>query len=111
MGALVKFIAPDLSRQTYITPASAEAAGKASAQTELISRAVERGNQMAKRTVEETTAIVASLDQIKSALSQISNVIESTAATAEKTAAASEELSAQASLLKETVSQFKLKKQ
>lgn len=94
-----------------LSESSKEAAGKASAQTELISRAVERGNQMAKRTVEETTAIVASLDQIKSALSQISNVIESTAATAEETAAASEELSAQASLLKETVSQFKLKKQ
>ena len=90
---------------------SRKAAGKARLETELIGRAVERGTRMAKRTVEETTAIVASLDQIKSALSQISNVIESTAATAEETAAASEELSAQAALLKETVSQFKLKKQ
>ena len=88
---------------------SKEAAGKARAETAQIGRAVARGTEMAKRTVTETTAIVASLDQIKSALSQISNVIESTAATAEETAAASEELSAQAALLKETVSQFKLR--
>ena len=90
-----------------LSSSTKESASMAHEQTELISKAVDRGNQMVKRTVDEISAIVASLDQIKSALSQISNVIESTAATAEETAAASEELSAQATMLKETVSQFK----
>ena len=86
---------------------SREAVGAANARMEEIQYAVERGGKMVALTVDATSAIVVSLDQIKSALSQISSVIESTAATAEEIAASSEELSAQADLLRENVTMFK----
>jgi len=49
------------------------------------------------------------LEQINQGVIQVSEVVQSNSSTAEESAAASEQLSAQAELLKETVSQFKLR--
>ncbi|MDD4843127.1 MAG: methyl-accepting chemotaxis protein [Anaerotignum sp.] len=50
-----------------------------------------------------------SIEQINLGIAQISAVVQTNAATAEESAAASEELSGQAELLKELISEFKLK--
>jgi len=49
------------------------------------------------------------LEQINQGVIQVSEVVQSNSSTAEESASASEQLSAQAELLKETVSQFKLR--
>ncbi len=50
------------------------------------------------------------IKQINQGIMQVSQVVQSNSATSEESAAASEELSSQATLLKETVNQFKIKK-
>ncbi len=50
------------------------------------------------------------IQQINQGIMQVSNVVQTNSATSEESAAASEQLSGQASMLKETVSRFKLKK-
>ena len=50
------------------------------------------------------------IKQINQGIMQVSQVVQSNSATSEESAAASEELSSQASLLKETVNQYKLKR-
>ena len=50
-----------------------------------------------------------SISQVTLGIDQISSVIQTNSATAEESAAASEELSGQAQLLKDLVSQFRLK--
>lgn len=51
-----------------------------------------------------------SVDQLNSGIAQIADVVQTTSATSQQTAAASEELSSQASLLKDQVSRFRLKR-
>ncbi len=50
------------------------------------------------------------IQQINQGIMQVSQVVQSNSATSEESAAASEELSSQATILKETVNQFKIKK-
>lgn len=50
------------------------------------------------------------INQINQGIMQVSQVVQANSTTSEESAAASEELSTQAQLLKETVNQFKLKK-
>lgn len=50
------------------------------------------------------------IQQINQGIMQVSQVVQTNSATSEESAAASEQLSGQASMLKETVSRFKLKK-
>lgn len=50
------------------------------------------------------------IEQINQGIMQVSQVVQTNSATSEESAAASEELSTQATLLKETVNQFKLKR-
>lgn len=50
------------------------------------------------------------IQQINQGIMQVSQVVQTNSATSEESAAASEQLSGQASMLKETVSKFKLKK-
>lgn len=63
-------------------------------------------NDIAVASNEQATGI----GQINQGIMQVSQVIQTNSATSEESAAASEELSSQASLLKEMVSKFKLKK-
>lgn len=50
------------------------------------------------------------IEQVNQGIIQVSQVVQTNSATSEESAAASEELSSQAELLKQTVSQFKLKR-
>ncbi len=61
--------------------------------------------EIAKASQQQATSI----EQINLGIAQISAVVQTNAATAEESAAASEELSGQAELLKELISEFKLK--
>ena len=62
-------------------------------------------NEIAKASNEQATAII----QINAGVEQVSIVVQTNSATVEESAAASEELSGQALLLKQLVSEFKLK--
>lgn len=64
-------------------------------------------DKIAKASNEQAIAIT----QISQGVDQISNVVQTNAATAEESAAASEELSGQSNLLKEIISNFKLKEE
>lgn len=93
-------------------------------------RAVQNGTRIADETAKSLDAVVEgvgdvgkSIDQISNAsneqaqsilqvtqgIDQISSVVQTNSATAEESAAASEELSSQAQMLKDLVSEFKLK--
>ena len=61
--------------------------------------------EIARSSQEQATAIV----QINQGIEQISSVVQTNAATAEESAAASEELSGQSNMLKELISEFKLR--
>lgn len=109
---------------------SAEASKSTAALIEGSIHAVERGTKLADETaqtlslvVESSKQVVAVVDNISQAsaeqassiaqvtqgIDQISSVVQTNSATAEESAAASEELSGQAQLLKELLSQFRLK--
>jgi methyl-accepting chemotaxis protein len=112
---------------------AARSANAANETTELIQGSVkkaENGTDIAKNTsaaliaivggVSETADLVAEIanasndqasgiSQINQGVTQISQVVQTNAATAEESAAASEELSSQAELLKQMMSQFKIK--
>ena len=60
--------------------------------------------------VEEVESQTVSISQITEGIDQISGVVQNNSATSEQPAAASEELSSQASLLKNLVSSFRLKR-
>ena len=62
-------------------------------------------DEIARSSQEQATAIV----QINQGIEQISSVVQTNAATAEESAAASEELSGQSNMLKELISEFKLR--
>ena len=109
---------------------SAEASKSTAALIEGSIQAVERGTKLADETAQTLTEVVesakqvvavvdnisqasaeqaASIAQVTQGIDQISNVVQTNSATAEESAAASEELSGQAQILKNLVSQFKLK--
>lgn len=109
---------------------SAEASKSTAALIEGSIHAVERGTKLADETaqtlsqvVESSKQVVAvvenisqasaeqasSIAQVTQGIDQISSVVQTNSATAEESAAASEELSGQAQLLKELLSQFRLK--
>ncbi len=114
---------------------AARSASAAKETTDLIEGSIDRvtaGTQIANETanalnkiVEDITkasALVADIAiasneqatgiaQINQGIMQVSQVVQTNSATAEESAAASEELSGQADLLKESVSQFKLKEE
>ena len=58
-----------------------------------------------------SSAQASSIAQVTQGIDQISSVVQTNSATAEESAAASEELSGQAQVLKNLISQFKLKKE
>ncbi len=76
---------------------------KSSAKT--TNEAVTLINKIATASNDQATSIA----QVNQGVDQVSAVVQTNAATAEESAAASEELSSQSSLLKETISKFKLK--
>lgn len=111
---------------------SAEAAHTSSQHIEAALRAVDEGKQMADGAAEKLKDAVAaaemitdkvdsiaaasgeqadSVHQIDTGIDQIVQVVETNAATAEESSASSEELTSQAQILKELISQFKLKKE
>ncbi|MEA4987309.1 MAG: methyl-accepting chemotaxis protein [Anaerovorax sp.] len=109
---------------------SAESAKNTAVLIESSIRAVDNGVQMAQKTAESLEQVVHkagdvnsvineialsseeqaySITQVTQAIDQISAVVQTNSATAEESAAASEELTSQSNLLKNLVSQFKLK--
>lgn len=71
-----------------------------------VTRTVDIISEIAKSSNEQAMGI----SQINTGLNQVSQVTQTNAATAEESAASSEELSGQASILKEMVSRFRLRK-
>lgn len=109
---------------------SAEAAKNTTELIESSIHAVENGTELTAKTAESLKKVVdgakiiettveritsatgeqaSSLNQVTAGVDQISSVVQTNSATAQESAAASEELSGQAQLLKNLVSQFKLK--
>lgn len=109
---------------------SAEASKNTSALIAGSIQAVEKGTKIANETAESLMKLVesslnvativdkiadaaeeqsSSISQVTQGVDQISSVVQTNSATAEESAAASEELSGQAQILKDLVSQFKLK--
>ncbi|WKY44724.1 methyl-accepting chemotaxis protein [Eubacteriaceae bacterium ES2] len=109
---------------------SADAAKETTALIEGSIKKVEHGTQIATQTADDLNQIVEDItqvtdivgeiaaasneqsigiSQINTGLSQVSDVVQMNSATSEESAAASEELSGQADLMREQVSQFKLK--
>ncbi|SHH84172.1 Methyl-accepting chemotaxis protein [Sporobacter termitidis DSM 10068] len=113
---------------------AARSASAANETTDLIEgskRKVEAGTKIARDTAEALSQIAAQVDvaadlvnsialasneqahaleQINSGIQQVSQIVSTNAATSQESAAASEELSSQASHLKESVSEFKLRR-
>lgn len=87
---------------TQLTIGTAESLKRVVERTKVIESTVER---ISEATGEQAT----SLNQVTTGIDQISSVVQTNSATAEESAAASEELSGQAQMLKNLVSQFKLK--
>jgi methyl-accepting chemotaxis protein len=109
---------------------SADAAKETTALIEGSIKKVEHGTQIATQTADDLNRIVdditqvtdivgeiasasneqsIGITQINTGISQVSDVVQMNSATSEESAAASEELSGQADLMREQVSQFKLK--
>ncbi|MDK2935827.1 MAG: methyl-accepting chemotaxis protein [Eubacteriaceae bacterium] len=109
---------------------SADAAKETTALIEGSIKKVEHGTQIATKTADDLNRIVEDITQvtdivgeiasasneqsigitqINTGISQVSDVVQMNSATSEESAAASEELSGQADLMREQVSQFKLK--
>ena len=72
-----------------------------------VEKATDLVGGIASASNDQATAVA----QVNTGITQVSQVTQTNSATAEESAAASEELSSQASLLKEMVSRFRLKKQ
>jgi methyl-accepting chemotaxis protein len=113
---------------------AARSANAAKETTEMIEGSIKKsagGTKIAKDTAQALDRIVSDIEQvatlvgsianasneqatgikqINQGIMQVSQVVQSNSATSEESAAASEELSSQAMLLKETVNQFKVKK-
>jgi methyl-accepting chemotaxis protein len=113
---------------------AARSANAAKETTEMIEGSIKKsagGTKIAKDTAQALDRIVSDIEQvatlvgsianasneqaigikqINQGIMQVSQVVQSNSATSEESAAASEELSSQAILLKETVNQFKVKK-
>jgi methyl-accepting chemotaxis protein len=85
-----------VSKVTQSLERTSESAGGVTAKMSIVVEAVEN----------QTTAIT----QVTEGIDQISSVVQTNSATSEQSAAASEELSSQASLLKNLVSSFRLKR-
>jgi methyl-accepting chemotaxis protein len=113
---------------------AARSANAAKETTDMIESSIKKaedGTRMAKNTADALDRIVTSIEkvaglvgdiavasneqamgitQINQGIMQVSQVVQTNSATSEESASASEELSSQASLLKETVGRYKLKK-
>lgn len=110
---------------------SSEAAKNTTVLIDQTVEAVKEGNSMAKDTAESMMAVVEQAEEVNKliegiaqysakqaeateevirGIDKISDVVQSNMSTAEKSAAASEELSGQANMLKDLVSQFRLKR-
>ncbi len=89
-------IVVEVSKVTQSLERTSESAGGVTAKMSIVVEAVEN----------QTTAIT----QVTEGIDQISSVVQTNSATSEQSAAASEELSSQASLLKNLVSSFRLKR-
>lgn len=87
---------------TTIADATASSLDRIIASSEKSSELV---NAISKASQEQASSIV----QVTQGIDQISSVVQTNSATAEESAAASEELSGQAQVLKNLISQFKLK--
>ncbi len=70
---------------------------------------INRSSELVARIAESSNEQSVAIAQIGEAIDQVSQVVQQNSATAEESAAASEEMSGQASMLKELISQFKLK--
>lgn len=109
---------------------SADASKNTASLIENSLHSVERGKSIADETAQSLSSVVNGVEEVTSAISQItdaslqqatsirqvtqgidqiSSVVQTNSATAEESAAASEELSGQAQILKNLVSQFRLK--
>jgi methyl-accepting chemotaxis protein len=91
-----------VSEGTKIANQTAEALTKI---VQIVTEVAELVEKIASASNEQSIA----LEQINQGVIQVSEVVQSNSSTAEESASASEQLSAQAELLKETVSQFKLR--
>jgi len=113
---------------------AARSANAAKETTEMIEGSIKKsegGTKIAKDTAQALNKIVSDIEQVANIINdiasasneqasgikqinqgimQVSQVVQSNSATSQESAAASEELSSQAALLKETVNQYKLKK-
>ena len=87
---------------TKLTAGTAESLKKVVERTRVIKTAVGRISQA-------TGDQASNLNQVTIGVDQISSVVQTNSATAEESAAASEELSGQSQMLKNLISQFKLK--
>lgn len=87
---------------TTIADATASSLDRIIASSEKSSQLV---NAISKASQEQASSII----QVTQGIDQISSVVQTNSATAEESAAASEELSGQAQVLKDLISQFKLK--
>lgn len=85
-----------------MTAGTAESLKKVVERTRVIKTAVGRISQA-------TGDQASNLNQVTIGVDQISSVVQTNSATAEESAAASEELSGQSQMLKNLISQFKLK--
>lgn len=129
-GAAGKGFAVVADEVRNLAAKSSEAAGNTTALIENTVEAIDKGDKLVTIAAEkmagnlEHTKYIAelcikiadsskeaasSVEQVASGMEQISGVVQTNSATAEQSAAASEELSGQANMLRQEISQFKLK--
>lgn len=129
-GAAGKGFAVVADEVRSLASKSAEASKNTAALIENSLHSVDRGRSIADETAQSLSTVVSGVGEVTMAISQItdasmqqatsirqvtqgidqiSSVVQTNSATAEESAAASEELSGQAQLLKNLVSQFRLK--
>jgi len=84
-------------------------AGETEASLTNIVNGINESNQLITAIAKSSEEQANSITQINAGVDQVAQVVQQNAATAEESAATSEEMSGQSAMLKELISQFKLK--